>query len=213
MEFVFNSDIKQEDPPGAPDFLNASRNFTSQDDIFSDAPSASVQKSIARKKKKAQRASAMAAAAAPVATPVTLQRNTSRRKLPDSFSDIEFNEPPRAQRKRASAGAKVNYVKPVKKNKRKSAKKFEWSWTKAGWCICALLVTRLIFMESGVIDYQSMHNTIEQKQKGLELIRVENAELIKEIHKIKTSPSYQKKLARDHLGVIAKGEYLSLIHI
>ena len=65
-------------------------------------------------------------------------------------------------------------------------------------------------MESGVIDYHSMHKTLESKQNNLKLLRLENAELIQEINKIKTSPSYQKKLARDHLGVIAKDEYLVL---
>ena len=133
----------------------------------------------------------------------------ARRKLPESFSDIGFDEPSKKSRKR-TVGPKVNYVKPIKKKKPRKLSRFEWSWTKLGWMMCALLVVRLTFMESGLVDYHSMHKTLEKKQSSLELLRVENAELIQEIHKIKTSPRYQKKLARDHLGVIAKDEYLIL---
>lgn len=136
-------------------------------------------------------------------------RRTGRRTLPKNFSDIEFNEPARKPRKRTT-GPKVNYVKSVKKKKRKSTKSFEWSWTKLGWLGCGALVLRLFFMESGIIDYHSMNQTLENKESDLLMLRQDNADLISEIHKIKTSPSYQRKLARDHLGVIAKDEYLIL---
>lgn len=137
------------------------------------------------------------------------QGKTSRRSLPKSFNDIEFNEPIKRPRKRTT-GPKVNYVKPLKKNKRTSTKKFEWSWGKLGWLSCGFLVIRLFFMESGILDYQGMNRTLERKADTLLLLRQENADITKEIHKIKTSPRYQKKLARDHLGVIAKDEYLVL---
>jgi cell division protein FtsB len=136
-------------------------------------------------------------------------RRNTRRTLPKNFSDIEFNEPSRKARKRTT-GPKVNYVKSVKKQKRKTTKSFEWSWTKLGWMACGALVLRLFFMESGIIDYNSMNQTLENRENDLLMLRQENADLIGEIHKIKTSPSYQKKLARDHLGVIAKDEYLIL---
>jgi cell division protein FtsB len=138
-------------------------------------------------------------------------RRAGRRSMPQSFSDIEFNEPVKRSRKRTT-GPKVNYVKPVKK-KRKTAgasRGFEWSWTKLGWAVCGVLVLRMFFMESGVIDYYSMNQTLEAQENELQLLRQNNAELVGEIHKIKTSRSYQKKLARDHLGVIAKDEYLVL---
>lgn len=188
MEFVFDSDIKRQAPPEAPD-------FTAFDEDFN--PGGKQQQSSLLASRTAVRKTAR-------------RTGHKRKKLPDSFSDIEFNEPPKRTKKRA-AGAKVNYVKSVKKKRRKSASKpFQWTWTKAGWIFCFLLVLRLIFMESGVIDYHSMHKTLESKQNNLKLLRLENAELIQEINKIKTSPSYQKKLARDHLGVIAKDEYLVL---
>lgn len=134
-------------------------------------------------------------------------RRKARRTLPKSFNDIEFNEPVKRTRKRTT-GPKVNYVKSVKKKKRKSTNKFEWSWTKLGWVVCGALVLRLFFMDSGIIDYHSMNQTLEKKESDLQMLRKDNADLITEIHKIKTSPSYQKKLARDHLGVIANDEYL-----
>jgi cell division protein FtsB len=136
-------------------------------------------------------------------------RRSSRRTLPKNFSDIEFNEPVNKKARKRTTGPKVNYVKSVKK-KRKSTKSFEWSWTKLGWMACGALVLRLFFMESGIIDYNSMNNTLEKRESDLLMLRQDNADLIGEIHKIKTSPSYQKKLARDHLGVIAQDEYLIL---
>ncbi len=138
-------------------------------------------------------------------------RRASRRTLPKNFSDIEFNEPPPKRARKRTTGPKVTYVKSVKKKKsRKTAKSFEWSWTKLGWMACGALVLRLFFMDSGVIDYHKMNQTLEKKDLDLKMLRQDNADLITEIHKIKTSPSYQKKLARDHLGVIAKDEYLIL---
>ena len=65
-------------------------------------------------------------------------------------------------------------------------------------------------MESGVIDYYEMENTLDKRGHQLELVKEENAQLVSEIHEIKTSPRYQKKLAREHLGVIASNEYLIL---
>lgn len=146
----------------------------------------------------------------PVTTPTRRRtRSATRRSVATGFSDVEFNEPKRTRRK--AAGPKVNYVKPMKKKKRKAAStKFEWSWGKLAWMICGILVLRLFFMEGGVIDYHNMDKTLIEKQKDLERLRIENAELIKEIHRLKTSPSYQKKVAREHLGVIAKDEYLVL---
>lgn len=184
MEFVFDPDIKREVPPKTPDFLNsASRDFGESEDIFSTAPSVKPRKK--------------------------LNRRSNNRKLPESFSDIQFNEPMRKTRARTT-GPKVNYVKPVKKPRRKKTGKFQWTWAKFGWAFCALLVLRLVFMESGLLDYHSMHQALERKERDLVLLRSDNAELIEEINKIKTSHSYQKKLARDHLGVITNDEYLIL---
>ena len=133
----------------------------------------------------------------------------SRRTLPKDFNNIDFTDKPK-RKKRVAAGPKVNYVKPIKKKRKAAKAKFEWSWTKLAWIGSFLLVMRLFFMDSGVIDYHQMNKTLDKKTHDLELIRQENANLIKEIHQIRTSTAYQKKLTRDHLGVIAKDEYLVL---
>lgn len=144
-----------------------------------------------------------------ITKPSKTKRASTRRKVVTQVDDIEFNEPPkRAKRKRAT-GPKVNYVKSTSK-KKKSLRKIQWTWSKAGWIFAGLLVFRLILMEGGVVDYYSMENTLQNKEHSLELLRKENASIIQEVHKIKTSTAYQKKLAREHLGVIAKDEYLIL---
>lgn len=130
----------------------------------------------------------------------------TRKTVPTSVDEIEISNPrKRAVRKRASS--KVTYVKSARKKKRKE---FNWSWNKVGWMVCGILFLRLIFMDSGVIDFYDMERTLEKSDYQLELIREDNADLVTEIHEIKTNPKYQKRLAREHLGVIAKNEYLIL---
>lgn len=184
MEFVFESDIKRGATPASPDILATPGKFSSRENNMNQTLFGSGHTDNS-------------------------QRRKERRRLPESYADIEFNEIPKKIKKK-TVGPKVSYVKPLKKRKVTKLSRIEWSWTKLGWLLCGLLVLRLIFMESGLLDYYSMHKTLENKQNTLELIRIENAELIEEIHKIKTSPRYQKKLARDHLGVIANDEYLIL---
>ena len=137
-------------------------------------------------------------------------RRSTRRSVANNFSDVEFTEPKRSRAR--AAGPKVNYVKPIKK-KRKAGNivtNITWTWTKLCWLMCAFLVLRLIFMENGVFDYYKMSHTLTERDHELELIRQENADLLTEIHNIRTSPLFQKKIAREHLGVIAPGEYLIL---
>ena len=65
-------------------------------------------------------------------------------------------------------------------------------------------------MEGGVIDFHQMDSVLIEKKAYLEQLKSENKSLALEIKKMRTSPQYQKKIARDHLGVIAKDEYLVL---
>lgn len=65
-------------------------------------------------------------------------------------------------------------------------------------------------MDRGVLDYYTMGQTIKTKHYNLELLKKENYDLEIEIQKIKSDRSYQKLLAREHLGVIASDEYLVL---
>ena len=135
-------------------------------------------------------------------------RRTTRNSVATGMDDVEFAEPIKPRRRKKAAP--VKYVKPLKKSakKRKSTLKFEWTMTKVGWMVCLGLLVRLISMEGGLLDYNSMDEALVAKQVEFESLRTENAEIVREIHNIKTSPRYQKQLARDHLGVIAQDEYL-----
>lgn len=132
-----------------------------------------------------------------------------RRSVGASISDIEFSEPPKTVKRRA-AKPKVNYVKSVKRKRKSTRANFEWSWMKAGWLICGCLLLRLTFMSAGIIDYYSMEETLSEKTVLLEQLKLDNIALGDEINKIKSSSHYQRKLAREHLGVLAKDEYLIL---
>lgn len=119
---------------------------------------------------------------------------------------------PNPKRKRKTA--KVSYLSDAKAPKRKKKAKtkgdFVWTWNKVGWMICLGVFLRLIFMDRGVAHYYGMQDTLSEKKQELERVIEENRELVSEIHQIKVSPGYQRKLAREHLGVIAQDEYLIL---
>lgn len=137
-------------------------------------------------------------------------RRSSRNSVATGLEEVDFTETPKSRKK--TTGPKVNYVKPVKRasRKRKTQNKFniDWTWNKIGWLCCLGLLVRIVTMEGGLLDYHSMDTTLAEKEQKLVELRTENAEIVSQIHKIKTSPRYQKQLAREHLGVIAKDEYL-----
>ena len=81
---------------------------------------------------------------------------------------------------------------------------------RASWIFCTFLLARLIFSAGGMIDYYSNKSALEQKVRDLSNVKIENQSLLIEIEDIKNSRSYQKKLVRDHLGFIAKDEFLIL---
>lgn len=137
-----------------------------------------------------------------------IRRAVSRKPI-SSIEEIEISGA-RAPKRRRKAVSKppVKYVSKAKKRAKAKSQGFEMSWTKFGWIICACLMLRLVFMESGLIDFYRMDDTILEKEQGLVLVKKENTELRSEIRKIKTSPKYQRKVAREHLGVISSNEYL-----
>lgn len=79
-----------------------------------------------------------------------------------------------------------------------------------GWGIVGLLMLRLIFMERGVIDYMGMDGKIKDSEHELSRVKSENAEIGTEIRRISLDKSYQRQLAKEHLGVIAADEFLIL---
>jgi len=78
------------------------------------------------------------------------------------------------------------------------------------WVLLGVMCLRLVFSRGGVIDYYANKGLLEGKVEEHQSIQVENKTLLKEIKKIRSSKGYQKKLVRDHLGFIAKDEFLIL---
>jgi len=150
------------------------------------------------------------AQSAPSVVQSTTKTRRSRRSLPGSIEEIEITGSRKKTRSRkAAAPAKVNYVKTSRKSHSRSVS-FTWTWHKFWWMVALFALMRLLMMDNGVIDYYQSEARMVDNHHKLELVKKENASLVSEIHKIQTSPRYQKKLARKHLGVIAKGEYLIL---
>ena len=142
------------------------------------------------------------------ASPSYRKRRSTRSHVATGFDDVEFVQP-RSVRRRKTTAPKVQYVETVSRT-RKKKQKFQWTWVKLAWILCAILVVRLVFMERGIIDFYSKDTTTIEKQKELKNLIQENKNISAEIHRLKTSPQYQKKIAREHLGVIAADEYLIL---
>ena len=78
------------------------------------------------------------------------------------------------------------------------------------WVLLGVMCLRLVFSRGGVIDFYANKGLLEGKIDEYHAIESENNNLENEIKMIKASKSYQKKLVRDHLGFIAKDEFLIL---
>ena len=137
-----------------------------------------------------------------------LNEDSGVRTVPANYGQVEITEAPKKRKKKVTQ--KVKYLSTVKKKRKTKKAGFQLSWTKVCWAIIFCLSLRLVFMERGVIDYYNTKSHINDKIHELELLELENQALVKEIHEIKVNPVYQKKLAREHLGVIARDEYLVL---
>ncbi len=106
----------------------------------------------------------------------------------------------------------INRVTPrtTVKPKTRGALKREELLMKGLWIFFGVLFFRLIFMENGVIDFYKMETALEYKSDVYKNLIEENKELVSEIKMIQTDANYQKKLAREHLGVIDQDEFLIL---
>lgn len=138
-----------------------------------------------------------------------IQTNDSVRSTPAKYGQMDIVEAPKRRRKKATP-QKVKYLSTVKKKRKKTKTGFNLTFIKFCWFLILGLSLRLVFMERGVIDYHNTQTLIEDKIHELALLKKDNQDLVHEIHEIKVNPAYQKKLAREHLGVIAKDEYLIL---
>ena len=151
----------------------------------------------------------------------TLKKSTLRRPL-GTFS----SEPPLVvENKRAqlTAVSRLKYVDQddeeedevverkavVRATPRKKIAKISWP-KRVVWFVVALLSLRLISMDSGVYDHIRMGQVLSAKANELKMIKTENKEISLEIQKILYDNSYQKNLAKEHLGVISKDEFVIL---
>ncbi len=81
---------------------------------------------------------------------------------------------------------------------------------RVGWAIVAMAMLRLIFMERGVVDYVSMDSKLKERSQELSRVESENKEIGQEIQRITLDKTYQRQIAKEHLGVIAADEFLIL---
>jgi cell division protein FtsB len=65
-------------------------------------------------------------------------------------------------------------------------------------------------MQEGMLDIRRKAAILTEQKLQNDHLENENLALKKEISKIKNDQRYQRRLAREHLGVIGKGEYLIL---
>lgn len=116
-------------------------------------------------------------------------------------------------RKRAAkAGEDVEFVNPVVKRRSRSKasqkKGFRFSLDLVIGLIFFLMGVNLFFTSGGIIDLIQSKARIGEGEKYLSQVVVDNQKIREEIKQLQHSSSYQKKIAREHLGAIAKDEYL-----
>ncbi len=79
------------------------------------------------------------------------------------------------------------------------------------WIVFSILVARLYFMKDGVAEFRQMKLRIAEENTLLEQSKRNVTRLQKEIGLLKTDKSYQRVMAKEHLGVIAQDEYLVIL--
>tara|TARA_Y100000590_G_scaffold259270_2_gene290992 strand:+ start:4069 stop:4728 length:660 start_codon:yes stop_codon:yes gene_type:complete len=147
----------------------------------------------------------------PAARPAASRRTVAR---PD---DVEFTTSIRKSPRKAPANVgyatsrSVVKTSPVKRRaKKKKTIKGQGFLLKLGWAFAGVLLVRLVFSGGGVLDYYERKELVDNKKAEFVSIGVENENLVGEIELIQNSAKYQRKLVRDHLGFIAKDEFLIL---
>ena len=141
--------------------------------------------------------------------------STSRRSVA-KVNDVEFTRDLVPGPSNGLGG--VSYTKAKRKvstkkrSSRRSNKDSQYVdyFVKACWVFAFVLLGRLVLSGGGVVDYYQSVSSHQDKLYQLERIGTENEMLTGEIKKIQNNSSYQKKIVRDHLGYIARDEYLIL---
>jgi cell division protein FtsB len=149
------------------------------------------------------------AGVAPTSTRATTTRPTASRTASSQVAARRAVSAarPTVTRNRATASrARTTTVRP----KTKAALRREELLMKGLWIFFATLLVRLIFMDNGVIDYYKMETALEYKGEVYKNLVEENKSLVDEIKLINSNSAYQKKIVREHLGVIDRDEFLIL---
>ena len=99
-----------------------------------------------------------------------------------------------------------------KRTLKSAERKRKWKniFLKAVWLFHGYLLIRLAVSQGGALEYYDKQAFLQSRHQNLEKIQEDNKLLVGEIKLIKNDKRYQKKLVRDHLGFIAKDEYLVL---
>lgn len=141
------------------------------------------------------------ASAAPASTMVT-RRTVAR---PD---ETDFTPTKRAPRKVSS---QISYSTTGSKKKAKPLDPTLVTYLVKGcWIFCGIMILRLIFANGGVTDFYSRKSILNDRLGELDRIKKENMQLVREIERMQSDTSFQKKLVRDNLGFIAEDEFLIL---
>ena len=145
-------------------------------------------------------------------TEFTASLRNSPRKIP---TEVNYMTPASSSvsvpARRVSTRSR-SVVRPTSTRTWELEKKGKWQslLVKAAWVFCCILVLRLIFSNGGAVDFYKKKSFLEDREYELRRIDGENQKVGKEIDKLKNGVQYQKKIIRDHLGFIAKDEYLIL---
>ncbi|MCP4911851.1 MAG: septum formation initiator family protein [Oligoflexia bacterium] len=210
MEFSFNQPGEQSGQ-------------SSQQSIQSDR----LRKAIERNRAKQAKRAGTSSKAAPVSEakvvsdgwtlPGNPPAKKATRRSVAKVGEVEFTTPIRKSRKPSTAvsyGSSRSVTRSGLKTKArtKKAKAVERNdlIIKGVWVFCAFLMLRLVFSEGGVMDYYDRKSVMTNKVEQYKAIEKENQLLVKEIDQLRKNPRYQKKMVREHLGYIARDEYLIL---
>jgi len=79
------------------------------------------------------------------------------------------------------------------------------------WIFSIFLLLRLVITERGVLEYYGRKGNLKAKFEKLDSIQKGNVGLTEEIKKISKNRAYQKSLVRNHLGFIARDEFIVLL--
>lgn len=152
------------------------------------------------------KATAAPSARRTVARPEDVEFTTSIRKSPRKAPANVGYATSRAVVKTSPAKKRAQ---TTRRTKRKTIKGQNFL-LKLGWAFAGILLVRLVFSGGGVIDYYDRKELVSDKHKELASLKIENESIVGEIELIQNSGKFQRKLVRDHLGFIARDEFLIL---